>query len=68
VALAGGDTVSFADGTTVVGAQLGLDVRAANGWTVGVNGFYSHSSDTDVTGGRAYVSIPFGPTAVAARY
>jgi hypothetical protein len=68
VALAGGDTVSFADGTTVVGAQLGLDVRAANGWTVGVNGFYSHSSDTDVTGGRAYVSIPFGQTAVVARY
>ena len=68
VALAGGDTVSFADGTTVVGAQLGLDFRAANGWTVGVNGFYSHSSDTDVTGGRAYVRIPFGPTAVVARY
>jgi hypothetical protein len=67
-ALARGDTVSFADGTTVVGAQLGLDVRAANGWTVGVNGFYSHTSDTDVTGGRAYVRIPFGPTAVVARY
>jgi hypothetical protein len=67
-ALAGGDTVSFADGTTVVGAQLGLDVRAANGWTVGVNGFYSHTSDTDVTGGRAYVRIPFGPAAVVARY
>jgi hypothetical protein len=68
VALAGGDAVNFADGTTFVGAQAGLDVKARNGWIVGVNGFYSHSSDTDVTGGRAYVRIPFGPTAVAARY
>ena len=68
VALAGGDAVSFSDGTTFVGAQLGLDVRAANGWTVGVNGFYSHSSDTDIAGGRAYVKIPFGPVPVAARY
>ena len=68
VALAGGDAVRFADGTTVVGAQIGLDVKAANGWTVGVNGFYSHTSDTDVTGGRAYVRIPFGPATVAARY
>jgi hypothetical protein len=68
VALAGGDAVNFTDGTTFVGAQVGLDVRAANGWTVGVNGFYSHSSDTDIAGGRAYVRIPFGPAAVAARY
>jgi hypothetical protein len=68
VALAGGDAVSFSDGTTFVGAQAGFDVRAANGWIVGVNGFYSHSSDTDITGGRAYVRIPFGPVPVAARY
>jgi Autotransporter beta-domain len=68
VALAGGDAVAFADGTTFVGAQAGLDVRAANGWIIGVNGFYSHSSDTDIAGGRAYVRIPFGPVPVAARY
>lgn len=68
VALAGGDAVTFLDGTTFVGAQVGLDVRAANGWTVGVNGFYSHSFDTDIAGGRAYVRIPFGPATVAARY
>jgi hypothetical protein len=68
VALAGGDAVSFSDGTTFVGAQAGFDVRAANGWIVGVNGFYSHSSDTDIAGGRAYVRIPFGPVPVAARY
>jgi len=68
VALAGGDAVNFADGTTFVGAQAGLDVRTANGWTVGVNGFYSRSSDTEVVGGRAYVKIPFGPSTVAARY
>jgi hypothetical protein len=68
VGLAGGDAVNFADGTTFVGAQAGLDVRTANGWTVGVNGFYSHSSDTEVVGGRAYVKIPFGPSTVAARY
>ena len=68
VALAGGDAVSFSDGTTFVGAQAGFDVRAANGWIVGVNGYYSHSSDTDIAGGRAYVRIPFGPAAGAARY
>jgi hypothetical protein len=68
VAVAGGDAVSFSDGTTFVGAQAGFDVRAANGWIVGVNGFYSHSSDTDIAGGRAYVRIPFGPVPVAARY
>jgi hypothetical protein len=67
-AMAGGDTVSFADGTTAVSAQVGLDVRAANGWIVGVNGFYLHTSDTEVTGGRAYVKVPFGPATVAARY
>jgi hypothetical protein len=68
VALPIGDTVTFADGTTVVGGQLGLDVRAKNGWTVGVNGFYAHSTSNDTTGGRAYLRIPFGPTAVVARY
>jgi Autotransporter beta-domain len=68
VALAGGDAVNFADGTTFVGAQAGLDVKARNGWIVGVNGFYSRSSDTEVVGGRAYVRIPFGPAAVVARY
>jgi hypothetical protein len=68
VALAGGDAVTFADGTTFVGAQAGLDVRATNGWIIGVNGFYSHSSDTDIVGARAYVRIPFGPATVAARY
>jgi hypothetical protein len=68
VALAGGDAVNFSDGTTFVGAQAGLDVRTRNGWTVGVNGFYSHSSDTDIAGGRAYVRIPFGPATVVARY
>lgn len=68
VALPVGDAVNYADGTTFVGAQIGLDVKAANGWTVGVNGFYSHSSDTEVVGGRAFVRIPFGPATVAARY
>ena len=67
-ALAGGDAVSFSDATTFVGAQIGLDVKSKNGWTVGVNAFYSHSSDTEVAGGRAYVKIPFGPTTVVARY
>jgi len=68
VALASGDAVNYADGTTFVGAQIGLDARAANGWTVGVSGFYSRSSDIEVVGGRAYVRIPFGPATVAARY
>jgi hypothetical protein len=68
VALAGGDAVNFSDATTFVGAQVGLDARIANGWTVGANGFYSHSSDTEIAGGRVYVKIPLGPATVVARY
>jgi hypothetical protein len=68
LALATGDAVSFADATTVVGAKAGLDVTTSNGWTVGANGFYEHSSDTEIVGGKAYVKIPFGATAVTARY
>jgi hypothetical protein len=66
--LATGDAVSFADATTFVGAKAGLDVKMSNGWTVGANGFYDHSSDTDIVGGKAYVKIPFGATDVSARY
>jgi len=68
IALATGDAVSFADATTFVGAKLGLDVKMSNGWVVGANGFYDHSSDTEIVGGKAYVKIPFGETAVSARY
>jgi len=68
IALATGDAVSFADATTFVGAKLGLDVKMSNGWVVGANGFYDHSSDTEIVGGRAYVKIPLGPTAITARY
>jgi hypothetical protein len=67
-ALATGDAVTFADATTFVGAKLGLDVKMSNGWIVGANGFYDHSSDTEIVGGKAYVKIPFGETAVSARY
>jgi hypothetical protein len=68
IALATGDAVTFADATTFVGAKVGLDVTMSNGWTVGANGFYEHSSDTEIVGGRAYVKIPLGPTAITARY
>jgi hypothetical protein len=68
MALASGDAVNFSDATTFVGGQVGLDVKTANGWTVGANGFYSHSSDTEFAGGRVYVKVPFGPATVAARY
>jgi hypothetical protein len=68
VALPTGDSVRFGDGTTQLGAQLGVDARAANGWTVGVNGFYTHTTTAEVTGGRAFLRIPIGPSAVVARY
>jgi hypothetical protein len=68
LALATGDAVTFADATTFVGGNVGLDVKMTNGWTVGANGFYEHSSDTEIVGGKAYVKIPFGATAVTARY
>ena len=68
LALATGDAVTFADATTFVGANVGLDVKTSYGWVVGVNGFYDHSSDTEIVGGRAYVKIPLGPSAITARY
>jgi hypothetical protein len=68
LALATGDAVTFADATTFVGAKVGLDVKTSYGWIVGVNGFYDHSSDTEIVGGKAYVKIPLGPTAITARY
>jgi hypothetical protein len=68
LALATGDAVTFSDATTFVGGKLGLDVTMTNGWTVGANGFYEHSSDTEIIGGRAYVKIPLGPAVVTARY
>jgi hypothetical protein len=67
-ALATGDAVTFDDATTFVGARVGLDVKMTNGWIVGANGFYEHSSDTEIIGGRAYVKIPLGPAVVTARY
>jgi hypothetical protein len=68
IALATGDAVTFSDATTFVGAKVGLDVKTTNGWTIGVNGFYDHSSDTEIIGGKAYVKIPLGSTVVTARY
>jgi hypothetical protein len=67
-AFVGGDVLSFTQGLTALGAQVGLDAQARNGWIVGVKGFYSHTSDTEIIGGRAYVKIPFGPSPVASRY
>jgi hypothetical protein len=67
-ALATGDALTFDDATTFYGAKLGFDVKMTNGWIVGANGFYDRSSDTEIVGGRAYVKIPFGATAVSARY
>ena len=68
LAFATADAVTFNDATTYYGAKVGLDVTASNGWTVGVNGYYDRSSDTEIIGGRAYVKIPLGPTIVSARY
>ena len=68
VALATGDALTFADATTFVGAKAGFDLKMTNGWIVGLNGFYDHSSDIDIVGGKAYVKIPFGATDVSARY
>jgi hypothetical protein len=65
----GGDLFVFTQSQTYWGAQLGLDAKGANGWTVGVKGFYSTSSDTNFVGGSAYIKIPFdGMPFVAARY
>jgi hypothetical protein len=68
-ALPGGDLVSLTEAQTFWGAHLGLDVLCANGWTVGVNGFYTASSDTSFSGASAHIKIPFNYTpTVASRY
>jgi len=68
-ALAAGDLISIQPARTFGGAELGVDGRGPGGWTVGVKGFYEASKDTNITGGSAYVKIPFNYTAtVASRY
>jgi hypothetical protein len=57
-ALPGGDLISLQEAQTFWGGQWGLDVRGPSGWTVGAKGFYSASSDTNITGGRVYAKIP----------
>jgi hypothetical protein len=68
-AFVGGDLLSLQEAQTFWGAQLGLDVIGAGGWTVGIKGFYTASADMNITGGNITVKIPFyyAPT-VAARY
>ncbi len=68
-ALPTGDLVNFQEANTFWGTELGVDARGAGGGTVGVKGFYSASTDTNIIGGAAYVKIPFNYTpTVAARY
>jgi hypothetical protein len=59
-AMPGGDVLYIEAAQTFLGAQLGLDVRARGGWTLGARGFYTASSDLNVSGGSAYLKIPFG--------
>jgi hypothetical protein len=68
VALAGGDLLRTSQALTTVGTQIGLDVRAPNGWIIGARAFYQHSADLDATGGQLSLKIPLGPPVVAARY
>jgi hypothetical protein len=67
VAFPGGDLISTAVAQTFWGTELGLDVRQANGWTVGVKGFYMASADTNIVGGAAYIKIPFDALPFAAK-
>lgn len=69
-ALPTGDLVTFGQAQTFLGAQLGVDVLTARGWTVGVKGFFAASTDANIAGGSIYLKIPFGepaPVTVAAR-
>jgi hypothetical protein len=61
-ALPGGDLVNFAEANTFWGGQLGLDVTGPRGLTVGIQGFYAASTDTNFAGGNAYVRIPLNYT------
>ncbi len=56
------DTITFSQGNTFGGVETGVDVFCVSGITGGISGFYQGSSDTDIEGGRAYLTIPFGRT------
>jgi hypothetical protein len=60
--LVGGDVLSLSEAKTFWGAQGGLDVLGTSGWTVGIMGFYTASSDTNIAGGSAYVRVPLNYT------
>jgi hypothetical protein len=70
--LPSGDVLNLQQAQTFYSGQLGFDVRGAGGTTIGVNGFYSASTDANRVGGRAYLKIPLGgsaaPAVFAARY
>jgi len=56
------DTITFSQGNTFGGVETGLDVICFSGITGGISGFFQGSSDTNIEGGRAYLTIPFGGT------
>ena len=61
-AFVGGDLVSLQQAKTFWGTQLGLDVKGPNGWTVGAQGYYQASADTNITGGFVRLNIPLNYT------
>ena len=68
-ALPSGDLLSIQMAKTFAGAELGVEARGPGGWTFGVRGFYTASSDTNIVGGQLTIKIPFSfAPAVAARY
>jgi hypothetical protein len=68
-ALPSGDLINFQPAQTFWGTQWGIDVRGATGWTAGIKGFFSASSDTNILGGSAFIKIPFSSMPMfASRY
>jgi hypothetical protein len=67
--LPSGDVFSVHPAQTFGGAELGLEARGANGWTINGKAFYQASADTNIVGGSISLKIPFNyKTAAAPRY
>jgi hypothetical protein len=53
-----GDTLSFSEGQTTPGGYAGVRIRDASGISVGLDGFYRHSSNISSLGGEVDIAFP----------
>jgi hypothetical protein len=57
-AASAGDTLSYSEGQTTPSGYAGVRVRDASGISVGLDGFYRHSSNISSLGGEVDIAFP----------